>query len=187
MAAFGDGNVGGTPNISINESGALALNEYTGSGFYTVYAGMSPNFTEITPPGSFPYAVRINKSGAISGTFSPYLPSIFLLQGSTYTTIAYPGANATYGGYLNDANIVAGAHQDGMNAWHGFVKKMANTQASTPCIPRLRCRLTASATRDMLPGPIQTQRLCNTDFSITKANSITLALGRRQPGFKLSV
>ena len=107
----------------MNESGVLALNNYTGRGIYTVYTGMPPNFTQVTPPGSFPYAVSINKSGAISGTFSPYLPSIFLLQGSTYTTIAYPAANGTYGGYLNDANVVAGTYQDSMNVWHGFVEK----------------------------------------------------------------
>jgi hypothetical protein len=120
---FPGGSIGGTPFVSINRSGALAFDDYLGDGDYTVYAGTPPNFTEINPPGSFPYAISINKGGTISGTFSLYLPSIFLLNGATYTTIAYPGANATNGGYLNDENVLAGTYQDAANGWHGFLEK----------------------------------------------------------------
>jgi hypothetical protein len=122
-ATFSAGGFGGTPNLAVNQSGTVVDDSYIGDGTYTVAVGIPPNFNNLSPPGSFPYGVSINRAGTVSGTFFTQATAVFLFSGGVYATVAYPGAAATYGGFLNDSGEVAGTYQDSNLKYHGYIER----------------------------------------------------------------
>ncbi len=119
-----------THPLGINSYGSVVGQAIDDTGTYpprgfTRFSNGSVNY--VNPTGSISAELSDrNDSGAMVGDYStkaPYRTS-FLLQGSTMTTIAHPGADAAMGGTLvrgvNKYNNIVGYYFDSHEFAHGF-------------------------------------------------------------------
>lgn len=73
-------------------------------------------------------AASVNKAGHVVGGYGPllyenYTNNGFLLKGTAFTGIDYPGAAWTQPLVINDANVIVGAYEDSSGNLHGFTLK----------------------------------------------------------------
>ncbi len=84
--------------------------------------GRPPKFHNVPRQDQYTQVNSINSAGIVAGiAFSQNGPSaVYTGKGTAFTTIMPPNAASVMGGYINDANTVAGSFVDTANAWHGF-------------------------------------------------------------------
>ncbi len=84
--------------------------------------GRPPKYHNVPRQGEFTQINSVNRRGMVAGiAFSQSGPSaVYTGKGRAFATIAPPNAASVMGGYINDANTVAGSFVDAANAWHGF-------------------------------------------------------------------
>jgi hypothetical protein len=111
----------------IGSADHIAYASWTGDAFAS-FAGKPGQEVPVTAPnaGLFTYVQSVNNSFHIAGSFMGILrdnltPVVFFGTVSHLRQIAPPGATYSYGGYVNDANQVAGAYADKAGKVHGFV------------------------------------------------------------------
>ena len=112
---------GRDPVIGINKGGQEIFDTYSGSGNYTPFAGTPGNYTQLMPPGSFPFVDNINVHGVVAGQSSPLGPEVFIGSNGTYTELSPPGSVDSTQGFINDRGQVAGLYQDSSGVTHGFL------------------------------------------------------------------
>ena len=122
-AAFVNLGIGGgrDPVIGINKGGEEIFDTYSGSGNYTPFAGAPGNYTQLMPPGSFPFVDNINVHGVVAGQSSPLGPEVFIGSNGTYTELSPPGSVDSTQGFINDRGQVAGLYQNTSGPMHGFL------------------------------------------------------------------
>ncbi len=84
--------------------------------------GRPPHYHTVPAQSRYTHVNSVNSGGMVAGTaFSLNgISSVYTGKGTTFTTITPPNAKSVTGGYINDANTVAGSYEDNANAWHGF-------------------------------------------------------------------
>jgi hypothetical protein len=111
----------------IGSADHIAYAIWTGDAFAS-FAGKPGQEVPVTAPnaGLFTYVESVNNSFHIAGSFSGILynqltSAVFFGTVSHLRQIAPPGATYAYGGWVNDANQVAGAYTDKAGKIHGFI------------------------------------------------------------------
>ena len=114
------------PFIGTNDR--LSYNEYIGDGEFRAYSGTPASQVLVSNEG-FAIVASVNGHGEASGQYtgsvgSTFLAAVFAIVpqgGDTLQQIVPPGAKGAYGGWINDANQIAGSYQDRAGVLHGFI------------------------------------------------------------------
>ena len=113
---------GASPFIGVNGKDEIFYNSSMGSGQYTPYAGVPPDFQIVQTPGRFPLVASLNSHGMLAGATETFGKIVFVGQGTQFTLLTPPDANGgSEGGFINELGEVAGSYADSGNVWHGFI------------------------------------------------------------------
>lgn len=109
----------------IGSSGLISFNVYLGAGQYQAFVGPIGG-AEVLSAGSFASVASVNGRSQAAGQFYPFIngessAAVFLADAGSVTTIIPPGFKSSYGGYLNDAGVVAGSALAADGKLGGFV------------------------------------------------------------------
>src|ERR1022692_588096 len=112
-----DANGIGTSCFGINKAVAIVGYYFTSSYVAHAFLYQKGTFTEVGPANSTgSQAIGINDHGDINGNFGDSNGSHgFLLKGGAYSTIDVPGASATLGGGINNADLLTEEWIDSSN------------------------------------------------------------------------
>jgi hypothetical protein len=95
-------------------------------GYYRDDKGSDYGFSktgEVYRSLDYPQATGVNKDGTIVGIIydkTGYERGFYLLNGTTYAPIDYPGALSTSPTGINDAGTIVGLYEDAIGNFHGF-------------------------------------------------------------------
>jgi probable HAF family extracellular repeat protein len=131
--------MGLTRNLKVSFNTILTL-----SAPVATHYGRPPHFQNVPQQDQYTQINSINSAGIVAGiAFSQSGPSaVYTGKGTAFTTITPPNAKSVMGGYINDANIVAGSFVDAANAWHGFT--YAGGTVTTFDMPEANSRVTVT-------------------------------------------
>jgi probable HAF family extracellular repeat protein len=125
-----------------NPSAPGSANAY---GFLLMGSAYTPfYYPAVIQDGEWTYGFGINDKGHIAGTywnnvtgsgspdFPPNMAWGYLLTGSTYTPIRFPGSYCTFISGINDTGLVVGYYADGAGGVHGFLAMPSTERPKLP-------------------------------------------------------
>ncbi len=118
-------NASGIPPLplSLTKNRLVSFNDLISfSGPIVTNYGLPPHYQHVPRQNFYTQVVSVSSTGVVAGVaFSQGGNSaVYTGKGTSFTTIKPPNATSVTGGYINDANTVAGSFVDNNNAWHGF-------------------------------------------------------------------
>ncbi len=142
------GNASGVPPLPLGLTDNLKVSFntiYSISGPIGTSYGLPPKYHTVPAQNRFTHVNSVNASAMVAGTSYSLngITAVYTGKDKKITIIMPPNAKSVYGGYINDANTVAGSFEDNDGAWHGFT--YAAGTVTTFDMPEASTKVTVNA------------------------------------------
>jgi len=132
--------LGLTDNLKVSFNTIYSISGPIGTSY-----GLPPHYHTVPPQNRYTHVNSVNASAMVAGTSYSLngITAVYTGKDKAITTIMPPNAKSVYGGYINDANTVAGSFEDNSGAWHGFT--YAAGTVTTFDMPQASTKVTVNA------------------------------------------